>query len=345
MNKHCGEWRWSSCNITCEYEIGYPWARKLMSAIVVTKRTMAEITTELPGGGHIWDSSMFQRLDLQSDDVQKWQSFINVFIIHDLHQFAIGFFGSDSCNFVAAKSALSALFGFPSASHCRCGCFLRAKHGAENYAQGDDKNSCIVNWHVRCSVGFFDFCWCRTAKWKEGTFLEVSPKVSRWVFGQESRCRWGSGKAQVRQVVRFPIEPWKSRHIYGCRKVVAVQLYFSYHYEWIPSGAFSFLDFISSNRLKATTASGLSEGILQTVQASMASHGITQFNHWASGWLIYDGYLLWLMIPLTNLAGHCPLLPRQNDFKVVRYNQPHWTCAADFHIYGWPKCTQEVSKA
>jgi hypothetical protein len=67
----------------------------------------------------------------------------------------IGFFGSDSCNFVAAKSALSALFEFPSASHCRCGCFLRAKHGAENYAQGDDKNSCIVNWHVRCSVGFF----------------------------------------------------------------------------------------------------------------------------------------------------------------------------------------------
>ena len=159
---------------------------------------------------------------------------------------------------------------------------------------------CDVPWDFSISVGVVQ------QNGRKGPFSRSLPRSPDGVFGQESRCRWGSGKAQVRQVVRFPIEPWKSRHIYGCRKVVAVQLYFSYHYEWIPSGAFSFLDFISSNRLKATTASGLSEGILQTVQASMASHGITQFNHWASGWLIYDGYLLWLMIPIDKFGWPLP---------------------------------------
>ena len=32
----------------------------------------------------------------------------------------------------------------------------------------------------------------------------------------------------------------------------------------------------------------------------------------------YNGYWFRLIIPLTNLADHCPLLPRQNDFTVVK---------------------------
>lgn len=136
---------------------------------------------------------MFQRLDL-TDDVQRWQFFlINVY--HT--QFATLIFGSDTyrCNLVPAKSddakrylgsphlPVTASAVVSSAQNMTRRITLKAM--LKTVASSTDD---IVPWDF--SVGFPLVLYSNKNGWK-GLF-SVSPKVSRWLFGQDA------GKAQAR---------------------------------------------------------------------------------------------------------------------------------------------------